>query len=1213
MALDLLHHDLELSWINKKASADDTISSAEEAILTSDSLSAASSPLKTLNSNIQIRLSKLNTSFDFAEHFRELLLNDEWTKKDSIVNLTSIVGKDISKLLYERIQNWLGNIVNIDTCHFNELVSAYASYAIDITKGNYSVPEELEYLINIFSLPKFYYKSFFYDGSFYDLELSKNFNEIKTTEQLKSINDALNRKYFDNFYDNLVYPMVRNELWVNRENEAIAKYIEDSSAGIYDCLITSDPASQYTFLNHIATGLPDDTINALAAKMLDEFLTNNPEFEAVDSITGYTSKYIRNDYFNVILKSGNLSYVEDSYGDLAYLDMSQYINNTPSTYPNINFSKPTYTDVLSMFETLLLTRVEFVEVLKVRLAAKKITNLCNDVCRLRSDIKSIREKDSKVGTAVLIEQLILEFIYRELTKKVSVKQQKKVDSDFADLSNTYEDVDSTSDTGKVLIKNFKNLLSSERQAIGVKFEDQFEKLSQLSKQLELEVVEYYDNTPTYLNIIPETGTITRKQFYKVKAYQCPKYLNVNGEMVYCDFNDTDSIIECDSIKKDSQFTKLLHQCAIGDEASGYTYFFKGNEAEINSKNQMVCNGKVLYAPISSYNYEYATNLNSENIVWNEVYNWYQYKDNSAEDNATIIVDRYDREIKFKRFTRLVDTSGEIIMEWMNEQQSRPSKSYFSKLFFADILGYQDYTSGTYMLVSDEEGEYKKSDHAFDDVEPDPEKDPIILYLGLFVEAKDGMVSEVQESSPSNIWVPILKTSNAEIATIYQNKLSSYIRLMDGSIINSVSSNLKHYGLVYTNEFILDGDTVVYSSGQLLDSEGFVLNNYATDTELFYKSANCKLVFLDKSVDVIRALNGNEPFWNDIAYDIKYSDKTLDEEIQIIKFYKSIGLIDNELTADAKHINYDKSEELTQPWVIARYNVINRLKQFWSVNAPYKWFSEVDDNARLASGAITSDTYNDLKNMDIAYRSNLGSSFGKNEKVALQNSIINLENWENSTVAIHPCVWNLVEKNYESYIQLFTISLYGEEILKNIYSEAFNWNDDKVAKKGEYARKQDYERDTVSAEGLFSIEHWYGDKTTNANTDTDVSTTEKKDKFLHVHNVDYWKNYSHMLHPYTTMYEKSLNTNSTSDKTSRYIDFDGPFNYEMLKEVIDHYWAPALPQQYTWDSTAKPPQWKLSEEYKAYAGDPDHPDIPGYYPYSIRLLDLTKYYQFDIDL
>ena len=36
MALDLLHHDLELSWINKKASADDTISSAEESILTSD-------------------------------------------------------------------------------------------------------------------------------------------------------------------------------------------------------------------------------------------------------------------------------------------------------------------------------------------------------------------------------------------------------------------------------------------------------------------------------------------------------------------------------------------------------------------------------------------------------------------------------------------------------------------------------------------------------------------------------------------------------------------------------------------------------------------------------------------------------------------------------------------------------------------------------------------------------------------------------------------------------------------------------------------------------------------------------------------------------------------------------------------------------------------------------------------------------------------------
>mgnify|MGYP003299095698 CR=1 FL=1 len=45
-----------------------------------------------------------------------------------------------------------------------------------------------------------------------------------------------------------------------------------------------------------------------------------------------------------------------------------------------------------------------------------------------------------------------------------------------------------------------------------------------------------------------------------------------------------------------------------------------------------------------------------------------------------------------------------------------------------------------------------------------------------------------------------------------------------------------------------------------------------------------------------------------------------------------------------------------------------------------------------------------------------------------------------------------------------------------------------------------------------------------------------------------------MFPYTTDYEASSNKDSTDSITSRYIDFDGPFNYEALMNVIDMFWT-----------------------------------------------------------
>lgn len=1101
---------------------------------------AKGSNILTSINNVKIKIDKKNTSFDFAEKFKQFIINNEFQANDNLIDFISS-GDQIGKIVYERVQNFIGNNINVDSCHYINLISEYGTYGINIDEMFIkNIPDKLYYLVNILSLPKIYYKSMFYNMVVSDSEISRNIEQIKNEYDLKTVNDALNRKYFDNFYQNIAYPIIRNELYANIEDKKIAKYINDVSGDIYSDILYQNN-SEFLFINLINNILETDDIKHIGDMMMSRFLAENINFTVIkDGEQPSQGNFISSNYFYKVLTAG-LSYEYQANGELPTLDMTKDFRGRP-LLQNINFENVTYLDVFSMFEEYACSCEKFVEILKIRLCAKKIANACNSICKLREEIKLIKEKDSKVGTALIIEELISDYIYKTLTKKVGLTNQKMIGSDLASAEDQFVSFNNT-DTDKSIKSNLLELLNNEQKVIGVEFEQYLNTISEIVKTLKIDIIEYFDTTNSYLNIIPEVESIKRIKYYKEKVIECPPYLNTNGIVVYSDFNNTDTNV---SFRLAGEFVNHVKQCAKGNEADGYEYYFisdidgKTKECKIdtcNGMNRIYYNVAVdcvgtdyevlekcyLVQPENSFIFTEAKNLNRPDLMYSYINKWFWFCNGVDSEGFVInkIVDTYDRTITYNEFMSLVDAStGTEVIVWKNDKQLRPTSEVF-KYLIQYPNGIFDYSSGEYAKVSftkDTYTQYTGNDST--------------KYYGFFVSANSSTIGKIVSSNTVDaIWIPVVKTIDNEIVEIYNDSiLSVYVQPIESeNIIDSIGSEQKIYTIVYNHEFILDetGEVLGFSADkELYDSNGLILNQYDSDTELFYKYPNTVTVFKDKSQEVIIALDGNEPFWNDLTYDIMYSDKNVDEEADIIRFYKNIGLIDNDLTTEYKISYPDGTETLTPSWITARYSIISKLKNFWSINARHTWYDPTTDDARLESGEISKAVIQDLKNMDIAYHSNLGDDMKYNPKVQLNDSLRNLENWENNTVAIHPCVWNLVERGYNSYIKLYSISLYGENILKRIFSNAFTWPLINFNCNGTPIIPQ------YDIDGLFAF----------------------NDDETQIHNVNYWRNYSHSMFPYTTDYEASLNEDTTHTFTSRFIDFDGPFNYEALMDVIDKFWT-----------------------------------------------------------
>jgi hypothetical protein len=306
-----------------------------------------------------------------------------------------------------------------------------------------------------------------------------------------------------------------------------------------------------------------------------------------------------------------------------------------------------------------------------------------------------------------------------------------------------------------------------------------------------------------------------------------------------------------------------------------------------------------------------------------------------------------------------------------------------------------------------------------------------------------------------------------------------------------------------------------------------MNDYRFDVYLVYNRANEK-EHTEKIEKVVKEkiVDGNDPFWNELVIDGNnfYGDLTIEDERAIVMFYKRLGLIN-----DALPIIYENENGgFVNEWAIARAKIIDILKSVWNNYAQHTWYNEIDDEKLLSENLISDSTINMLKQMDIKYGSNLGNPDqldrnDLNKWEPVQYSLVNLPNYVNHTVAVHPFIWNLVERTYENYLKTIYISMYDTEILSFIYKNESDYILDNGANIN--SRNNSYAVD--DGPGGYSI-------------------TDAYDKMFNTNN---WAYYNRDFSGYSSQYQESINQNVSNTEINRYIDFDGPFNFDALLFII----------------------------------------------------------------
>ena len=1086
-------------------------------IANENSLNEYNKTLKNYKGNINITIEKENSSFDFAKKFKDYLINSEFKTKKNMLSFIEGCSNEIGRLIYERTQNFINNYINVDTCHYKALINYYAENNIEIEKLlTENFPERLDYLLNIFSVTKLYLKNNFYNLSIYDSSISDYIANLNTLEGLQIAENLLNEKYFGNFYESVVYPIVRQELYDHYDEEDIKKYIEDSTADIYSEALTGD-YNRYIYLLLLKNSISEDLLDSISLTEKNNLL------KAFTDSEGNCPIWVNDSFFKELLLNIP-DYNPDSEGLLPTLNLSasiylsgsadstvmvEFDMNNPQQYNDDIFELAQnifpiensivsfdYTQIFNFFENYCISRNEFIKILKIKTCAQKIANICNSICKLRETIKQIRIKDSKIGTAILIEEMVAEYIYTKFVQKLGITNQGKVPNNLESLKSF---IDNLSD--ETLKTSLEKLYNKEQGAIGIKWEERFTTLKALAKVLDVEIIEYIDTTPSYLNLIPENNIITVNSTYKKQTVSYPPYLNNLGESIYA-YNEKGEIQQeyLNENYEDIALTSMW-QYRTGDDTEGYVYKIRKNTSyltlTLNDNNILTApDGTIYYFPKNSKLLNPAINLSAAD--WNENKNIFFLKKSPYQ-----AVDKYDRLISYTQYTNLTNnSSNSILMQWKNRKTLLTNNT--DHLILEAPGKFIDYTTDLELLY---------------DI-PDPYQPNIIEYF-LWENSLSGAVSKEQsELYPTKrIFLLVdISTGSAQIVDIKDN---TYFRYMESGDI--IDKNVNYYSLLSSETFILNetNETLTYNLNKELieTSTGEILNEYETNVERVYATSNKKYIIKTIDASYQKALDGNTPFWDNLSTNSLFEDKTVEEERDIVKFYKKIGLINDTLSNNYKTTSLDgSSETLATDWMLAREKIINQLKAIWIVNAPYRWYDKEKDDLRYLNGEITESQLESLKQMDETYHSYLGSSMAKNDKIQLKNSIINLENWENNTIAIHPCIWYLVEKTYTSYLKLLTISLYGETILDKIYSNARIWGESHT--------------EAEDKDGTFSFTR---------------DTSE-------AHNIDYWKTYAKSFFPYSTDYEIATNMNTNETITSRFLDFDGPFNYEALKDIIGKVWT-----------------------------------------------------------
>lgn len=474
------------------------------------------------SNGVSIKISKQNTAFSFAEKFNEYLINSKFKNFKDFNKFIQNATGDIDKLVYERTHNLANNITNVDTCKWRYLSSTYELYSVNINSiVPDTYPQELDFLLDIFSIPRDYILNNYYKTEVVD-------NDIIDAVCKQSIYDTIKivkRKYYNNFYEKLVFPAVKQELYKNYDNTNVKAFINKSTNTIFNKLeeaIVSDYQKYY--YPAIISLLSIDAQNLLLSYFRKITSTNNIN-------NGLVSINETNSYLDLI------------YGRTNPIDTNTVPNDGHNYFKDfVNGSSATQLNVFNDFLNTYLPPNKFIKLQKIELCARQIVNMCSKLYDLRKSIKDILIKDSMIGTGLLIEELVYEYILDNFTKKVGILNSGKLGPNTYD-ANYIKDNESLSK----IMKNIYSISPSgnsdmyyeesmEAKSLGVEFDNKFNTLKVLANVLDAKIIEYNDTTHNYLNIIPPEA-VSQKQTYSETFTIYPPYLNVNSDIVYCNYQD----------------------------------------------------------------------------------------------------------------------------------------------------------------------------------------------------------------------------------------------------------------------------------------------------------------------------------------------------------------------------------------------------------------------------------------------------------------------------------------------------------------------------------------------------------------------------------------------------------------------------------------------------------------------------------------------------
>ena len=177
---------------------------------------------------------------------------------------------------------------------------------------------------------------------------------------------------------------------------------------------------------------------------------------------------------------------------------------------------------------------------KIDTCARHITNMCSKLFTLRKSIKDILIKDSMIGTGLLIEQMIYDYILEQFTQKIGINNKYKLGNKEVNYDSIYNTplesiMDDLYNLDPKTSDNYYNEAKIAK-LLGVEFDDRFSSLKQLASVLNASIIEYTDTTPNYLNIIPP-NPVNHKEVESRTVMTYPRYLNADGVIVYYNYND----------------------------------------------------------------------------------------------------------------------------------------------------------------------------------------------------------------------------------------------------------------------------------------------------------------------------------------------------------------------------------------------------------------------------------------------------------------------------------------------------------------------------------------------------------------------------------------------------------------------------------------------------------------------------------------------------